>query len=112
METERQQGKGIEYYAALYRSIREGVASDEAALGIFAGMVYGMANHSEPGERSDRPEVNGYPATDRQVAYLRRLGVEPREGMSKEETSRLLDQLLENRQEAAGYQRFPAEAVE
>ncbi len=75
-------------YLQAFEQIRKRVADDKLATVLLQEIAKDM--------RMDRMEKNGNgkdkPATEKQIAYLKSLGVEAKPGLSKREASLLIDQ--------------------
>lgn len=94
MVTERTESQSIEYVVQLYDGIRELVSSDEVALGVLAEVCKGLRMQAIQAERSGH---NGSAATEKQLEFLKDLGVKPKLGLTKEEATRLIDEALDKR---------------
>ena len=83
--------ESVEKYIALYQEIKRRTNDDGAAQAILAE----AAKDSRMLEiREERGFNNGDGATENQIRYLKRLGVEVTSGLSKNEASRLIDNAL------------------
>lgn len=89
MDTETQQR--LNGYIALFEVISEKTDSDAVAIAILQEMSKDRRGQQMSGERADK---NGKPATDRQKGYMRKLGIEFPEDISKAEASALIDEEL------------------
>ncbi len=92
---ENEQTDKIGHYAKLFREIRVQVDSDQAA----AAVLCEVAKDSRSAQiREERRNGNGNgqdgPATPKQTRYLKRLGVEAPEGLTKADASQLIDEVL------------------
>jgi len=108
MEVQRSESQSIEYYVQLYEGVREQVSSDEVALGVFAEVCKGLRMQVIQAERAG---TNGSAATEKQLNFLRKLGVTAKAGLTKVEATRLIDEALERRaEEFPVYQKIPGKA--
>jgi len=89
MDSETQQR--VNGYVALFDAIAEKTESDAVAIAILQEMSKDRRGQQMSGERVDK---NGKPATDRQKRYLRKLGLEFPENITKAEASALIDEEL------------------
>ena len=103
------ESQSIEYYVQLYVSVREQVSSDEVALGVFAEVCKGLRMQVIQAERSG---ANGSQATEKQMNFLKKLGVTTWVGLTKQDATRLIDEALEKRDEDTPiYQRIPGRVI-
>jgi len=86
----------VEKYIALYEEIKRRTNDEGAAQAILAE----AAKDSRMQEiREERGCNNGDAATENQIRYLKRLGVEVTPGLSKKEASQLIDNALKPKEE-------------
>jgi len=89
MEDETQQR--VNAYAQLLEEIRQQVNDVQIAIAILQEVTKDQRMTSIREER----KVNGdYPATEKQLAYLKNLGVEADANMTKQQASSLIDEML------------------
>ena len=89
MDTETQQR--ISGYLALFSAISEKIGNDAVAVAILQEVSKDRRSQQIQGERSEK---DNRPATGKQKGYLRKLGLEFPEDISKAEASALIDEGL------------------
>lgn len=103
----------VAYYFRLLEHIRfKYKVGEETALALLHEVAEDLrAQAKQEGRGPVRETVEGEePATDRQLQYLKRLGVNPKEGLSKQEASGLIDEALAEKEAEKGQSPEAAEA--
>jgi hypothetical protein len=88
MDTETQ--RKLDGYIALFDAISEKTDSDAVAITILQEMSKDRRSRQMSGERAEK--TNGEPATARQKGFMKRLGIEFPENITKAEASALIDE--------------------
>lgn len=83
-------------YVELFENVKAKVGSDEVALAIVEQVgkderVERMQSGSGHASRAESGVVSDQPATEKQLGYLKKLGVEFGEGLTKQQASALID---------------------
>ena len=86
----------IDEYATLLEQIRKRFGNDADAMIVLQEIRKDVRMKNIQQEKSLNSNV---PATESQIAYLKRLGAEIPEGLTKKQASRLIDAALGNRQQ-------------
>ena len=103
---ERTSQSELERYLKLLDSIKARVEDERTAVVILQELNKDrrMASIREErqngnGHSSANSEQEDQPATEKQLAYLRKLGASPSEGLTKHQASKLIDEALEKESE-------------
>ena len=88
MEQKTNEAK-LQSYIKTYEQIRRQVPDDYTATAILQEMAKDARMQQIRAERMEQAET--IPATEKQIAYLQRLGVEVPNHLTKEEASQLID---------------------
>jgi len=95
-------GKKVDEYLRLLGDIKKKTGDESVALVILQQVMKDVRGARIHEERSNK--ANGFqlsiPATAGQLAYLKKLGAETPEGLSKMEASDLIDKLKESRSDS------------
>ena len=86
----------VEKHIDLFEKVKARVGSDEIAAVILDQIgkddrVLAMRESGMTPRRDDVRIVNGEPATEKQIAYLKRLGVDFKDDITRQEASDLID---------------------
>ena len=81
----------LDVYMEAFEQIREKVGDDHIAAVLLQEIAKDNRMEQMRTERNGQPTSN-LPATDKQLAYLHRLGVEVPNQLTKQEASELIDQ--------------------
>lgn len=98
MVEENMNPKGpIECYLEIYRAITEQITDSAAAIVILQEVAKDRRTLAFPGENNpgNGVQVNGEHASQKQIRYLKKLGITPRPGLTKDEASDLIDSIVE-----------------
>ncbi len=93
----------IAYYLGLYGELREQCGSSEVAIAVLQqlGKDTRMAKIQNWEKRNDENGTNGdMPATTKQLAFMRKLGLDIPTSVTKKEASALIDEEKRNREAA------------
>jgi len=92
-----EKGRVAHYFRLLEHIRMKYKVGEETALALLHEVAEDLRVQAEQEGRGPvRETVEGEePATDRQLQYLKRLGVMPEKGLSKQEASGLIDEALE-----------------
>jgi hypothetical protein len=88
---EKDMKQRVEDYLELFNDIKQSVGDDITARAILAEV---SKDRRMDEIRSEKETSNGKPATEKQLAFLKDLGVSFRKGVTKREASELLDEAL------------------
>jgi hypothetical protein len=88
---ENNMNERVEDYVKLINELRERVGDDITARVILSEI---SRDRRTDEIRSEQEAKNGQPATEKQVAFLKDLGVSVRKGITKREASELIDEAL------------------
>lgn len=89
--TDKEEMATLESYLAMYEKIKAKVGDEHAARTILGELAKDRRAREI---RAEREAQNGKPATSKQIEYLRDLGVEVSEGLTKAEASKMIDNVL------------------
>ena len=88
---ENNMNERVEDYLKLFNDIKQNVGDDITARAIMSEV---SKDRRMAEIRTEQEARNGEPATAKQLAYLKRLKVSFRKGITKREASELLDEAL------------------
>jgi len=94
---------GAEYYLSLFEALVNKIQNnsklnpDKAVL-IALGILQEISKDRRVEEmKAEREKAKQEPATSRQIAYLKVLGVEADEGLSKQKAAKMIEQAVQKR---------------
>lgn len=102
METE-EIDKRIELYIDILTKIRGKVSDEESVRAVLFQVGKDLRTPSMKGRDKNNPGSNAdVPATPKQLALMKKLGVEAPEGLTKKECSKMLDERLDKKKDGEG----------
>jgi len=96
---------GAEYYLNLFEALvnkiqNNGKFHPDKAVLIALGILQEMSKDRRVEEmKAEREKAKQEPATSRQIAYLKVLGVEADEGLSKQNAAKMIEQAVQKKRE-------------
>lgn len=94
---------GAEYYISLFEALvnkiqNNGKFNPDRAVLIALGILQEMSKDRRVEEmKKDREKAKQEPATPRQIAYLKVLGMRAEEGLSKQNAAKMIEQAVQKR---------------